>query len=292
MVHVLGLVGGLLYGLHAGVRAGAARAADRRRASSPRSPPARAPTTVLGVPFHIELLASVAQPPPAAAAGRHDHRRRAGPARGARAPSATATASASGTMYGMTEVGVIATDLYGGTGRHPLRRPASPSARSTANCWSRRAASPYLGLSDPTRWSDGWLHTRDAGTLDPATGLVSIRGRLTRRSPSAASRSTSPRSSRRWPRCPRSPRWSCSTTTGSRPTCPWSRARTAGGGRGRDRRELAAYKRPAAAAGAGRRCPVPPPASWSATWRLLRRAAEESEHKEARPDPAGTADDQ
>src|SRR5439155_2180490 len=28
------------------------------------------------------------------------------------------------------------------------------------------------------RWSDGWLHTRDAGTVEPATGLVTIRGRL------------------------------------------------------------------------------------------------------------------
>ena len=39
-------------------------------------------------------------------------------------------------------------------------------------------ASPYVGLSDPTRWSDGWLHTRDAGAVDPDTGLVTIRGRL------------------------------------------------------------------------------------------------------------------
>jgi len=40
------------------------------------------------------------------------------------------------------------------------------------------AASPYIGLVDPTRWSDGWLHTRDAADLDPATGLVTILGRL------------------------------------------------------------------------------------------------------------------
>ena len=40
------------------------------------------------------------------------------------------------------------------------------------------AASPYIGLVDPTRWSDGWLHTRDAAAADPATGLVTILGRL------------------------------------------------------------------------------------------------------------------
>ena len=39
-------------------------------------------------------------------------------------------------------------------------------------------ATPYVGLIDPTRWSDGWLHTKDAGTVDPDTGLVTILGRL------------------------------------------------------------------------------------------------------------------
>jgi hypothetical protein len=38
-------------------------------------------------------------------------------------------------------------------------------------------ASPYLGEQDPSRWSDGWLHTRDAGTVDPQTGLVRVLGR-------------------------------------------------------------------------------------------------------------------
>ena len=38
-------------------------------------------------------------------------------------------------------------------------------------------ASPYLGDQDPGRWSDGWLHTRDAGSVDPQTGLVRVLGR-------------------------------------------------------------------------------------------------------------------
>jgi acyl-coenzyme A synthetase/AMP-(fatty) acid ligase len=42
----------------------------------------------------------------------------------------------------------------------------------------RMAASPYLGPVGDARWVDGWLHTKDAATIDPATGLVTILGRL------------------------------------------------------------------------------------------------------------------
>ncbi|MBV9821855.1 MAG: long-chain fatty acid--CoA ligase, partial [Actinobacteria bacterium] len=41
-----------------------------------------------------------------------------------------------------------------------------------------RAASPYLGPPVPERWADGWLRTKDAGRVDPDTGLVTILGRL------------------------------------------------------------------------------------------------------------------
>ena len=83
-----------------------------------------------------------------------------------------------GNMYGMTEVGVIATDLFGA---QPARRAAGPrpgrprGGRGTARvaCRSRRTS----GEQDPSRWSDGWLHTRDAGTVDGRTGLVRVLGR-------------------------------------------------------------------------------------------------------------------
>jgi 3-hydroxy-4-methylanthranilate adenylyltransferase len=176
MVHVLGLVGGLLYGLHAGVEL---------------VPPARltgdsilaavasgdAPATVLGVPFHIGLLASVNDPQPLPQFKRMT-------TGGELVPLAVAQAFERkygvplGNMYGMTEVGVIGTDLYG---RHrPTIRPA-PGIEVRAvdgELWIRRPESPYLGLSDPTRWADGWLRTKDAGVVDPGTGLVSILGRL------------------------------------------------------------------------------------------------------------------
>jgi len=42
----------------------------------------------------------------------------------------------------------------------------------------RQEACPYLGPVDQTRWADGWLRTRDAATIDPATGLVTIHGRV------------------------------------------------------------------------------------------------------------------
>ena len=176
MVHVLGLVGGLLYGLHAGVQLavperltvdailGAVAASER-------------PTTLLGVPFHIELLASVAQPP--------------------KLPQLTGMTTGGelvraevheafvdrygirlGNMYGMTEVGVIATDLFA---RHrPAVEPAPGLAvrEEDGELLVSMPASPYIGLSDPTRWVDGWLHTKDAGTVDPDTGLFTVRGRL------------------------------------------------------------------------------------------------------------------
>lgn len=176
MVHVLGLVGGLLYGLHAGVEL---------------VPPARltgdailqaiaaetTPATVLGVPFHIGLLASVQQP-------RWLPQFKRMTTGGELVPKSVSDAFEQkygvplGNMYGMTEVGVIGTDLYG---RHrPAIRPAPGIDVRTVDgeLQIARTESPYLGLSDPARWSDGWLRTRDAGVVDPETRLVSIKGRL------------------------------------------------------------------------------------------------------------------
>ena len=175
MVHVLGLVGGLLYSLHAGVQLTiparttadgilSAVAADER------------PTTLLGVPFHIELLASVLRPPPLP--------QLTGMTTGGELVRPDVYAAfvnrygvRLGNMYGMTEAGVIATDLFG---RHrPAVRPAPGVAFREQNGELHLAlpASPYLGEQDPSRWSDGWLHTRDAGTVDPRTGLVRVLGR-------------------------------------------------------------------------------------------------------------------
>ena len=175
MVHVLGLVGGLLYGLHAGVNL---TIPARMTADGILSTVAvgSQPTTLLGVPFHIELLASVHHPPRlpqltgmttggelvradvhAAFVDRYDVRL--------------------GNMYGMTEVGVIATDLFGA--HRPAVQPAPGLAvrEEAGELHVSLPASPYLGDQDPNRWSDGWLHTKDAGRVDPETGLVQVLGR-------------------------------------------------------------------------------------------------------------------
>ncbi|MEZ0114293.1 acyl-coenzyme A synthetase/AMP-(fatty) acid ligase [Catenulispora sp. EB89] len=175
MVHVLGLVGGLLYGLHAGVQLvlPGRMTADAILEAVGAGPE---PTTLLGVPFHIELLAAVAEPP--------------------RLPQLTGMTTGGelvraqvhdafadrygirlGNMYGMTELGVIATDLFG-THRPAIMPAPGIEIRDTdGELHIAMENSPYVGLVDPTRWSDGWLHTKDAGTVDPDTGLVRVRGR-------------------------------------------------------------------------------------------------------------------
>jgi acyl-coenzyme A synthetase/AMP-(fatty) acid ligase len=175
MVHVLGLVGGLLYSLHAGVNL---TIPARMTADGILSAVAAGsqPTTLLGVPFHIELLASVQQPPKLP--------QLAGMTTGGelvRGDVHTAFVDRYqvrlGNMYGMTEAGVIATDLFGA--HRPAVQPA-PGLRVREEAGELHVSlpeSPYLGDQDPTRWSDGWLHTRDAGSVNQRTGLVRVLGR-------------------------------------------------------------------------------------------------------------------
>ncbi len=175
MVHVLGLVGGLLYSLHAGVQL---TIPVRTTADGILSALADSeqPTTLLGVPFHIELLASVLRPP--------------------KLPQLTGMTTGGelirpdvyaafvnrygvrlGNMYGMTEAGVIATDLFGDHRPAVMPAPGITFREQDGELDLALPASPYLGEQDPGRWSDGWLHTRDAGTVDPRTGLVRVLGR-------------------------------------------------------------------------------------------------------------------
>jgi 3-hydroxy-4-methylanthranilate adenylyltransferase len=176
MVHVLGLVGGLLYGLHAGVTlVPPERLTGDSILDAVES--AATPATVLGVPFHISLLTSTVS-------DRRSSQLRRMTTGGELVPPSTAAAFDAkygvplGNMYGMTEVGVIGTDLYGE--HRPAIRPA-PGIEIRAvdgELYIARPASPYLGPPVPQRWADGWLRTKDAGRVDPETGLVSILGRL------------------------------------------------------------------------------------------------------------------
>jgi acyl-coenzyme A synthetase/AMP-(fatty) acid ligase len=176
MVHVLGLVGGLLHGLHAGV---AVVLPERLTAEGILAAVAASavPTTVLGVPFHAELLAAAPAGPPLpqlvkmTVAGEL--------VRPGLAGRFTARHGVPlGTMYGMTEVGVIATDLLGHTWPSVAPVHGMQVRAEDGELQIRRPASPYIGLSDPARYADGWLHTKDAATVDPDTGLITILGRL------------------------------------------------------------------------------------------------------------------
>ena len=175
VVHVLGLVGGLLNSLHAHVPL---TVPERMTAAGILTAVAAGdrPTTVIGVPFHAELLAGVQSPPPLPQLRRMVV---AGELIRPDVPGAFAERYRVplGTMYGMTEVGVIATDLIGR--HHPSVQPVHGMElrADDGELHIRSAASPYLGATDPTRWSDGWLHTRDAGRVDPGSGRVTVLGR-------------------------------------------------------------------------------------------------------------------
>jgi acyl-coenzyme A synthetase/AMP-(fatty) acid ligase len=175
IVHVLGLVGGLLHSLHAGVRL---VYPDRITADGIIDAVAAGPepTMVLGVPFHAELLcaAVTSRPLPQLA--------RMVVAGELTRPGVPERFTARyhvplGSMYGMTELGVIATDLDGSLRPAVAPAPGMTVALDDGELLVKMPASPYVGLVDPTRWSDGWLHTRDAARIDPDTGLVTILGR-------------------------------------------------------------------------------------------------------------------
>lgn len=173
IVHVLGLVGGLLHCLHAGLELAFPDrlTADGIRAAVTLS---NKPTMLLGVPFHAELLTADPRPMPSLTSMVV-----AGELTRPWVPAAFTAAYGVplGSMYGMTELGVIATDLSGQLAPAVAPAPGMRLRVADGELLVAMAASPYVGLIDETRWVDGWLHTRDAAAMDERTGLVTILGR-------------------------------------------------------------------------------------------------------------------
>ncbi|MEV5142773.1 fatty acid--CoA ligase family protein [Streptomyces syringium] len=178
--HTYALVGGLLYSLHNGIRFTLPRcSAVTRIFDTILEYPA--PTMLMGIPDQFSLLGRVNDPP-------HFPQLRQALSGGARIEPMAAHIFSDryrvplGECYGMTETGVLATDMSG------ARRPATGWAAPGVNIRVEEgellvatSASPYIydhiGKKPSGRWADGWLRTHDAGEIDSA-GLIRIRGRL------------------------------------------------------------------------------------------------------------------
>ncbi|MEU9119855.1 long-chain fatty acid--CoA ligase [Streptomyces sp. NPDC048506] len=175
--HTWGLVGGLLHGLHSGARVVLpARTSVRGILATVAAAPVA--TTLLGVPAQVALLASVERPPQLPLLVRMMTAGGRTPTKVARAFTERYAVPLS-QCYGMTETGMITMDLSGT--HHPAVGRAVPGVRVRVENGELLVAlprSPYLGDTPQERWSDGWLHTLDAGEIDPATGVVTVLGRL------------------------------------------------------------------------------------------------------------------
>ncbi|WP_229820103.1 class I adenylate-forming enzyme family protein [Streptomyces abikoensis] len=181
LTHTYGLLGGLLHSLHNNVRFTLpARTTPTGVMDTVLAHPS--PTLLMGVPAQFTLLGSVAEPP------RMPQLVQAMSGGGRTCPE-VADAFADrfnaplGECYGMTETGVIATDMSGAM--RPATGWAAPGMRirvDEGELLIATAESPYLSdhIGDhPTgRWANGWLRTRDAGEINDITGLITVRGRL------------------------------------------------------------------------------------------------------------------
>jgi len=176
VIHTMGLIGGVLHGLNAGTTL--VLPAKMRPSDILRTAAETGAESIFGVPMHFDLLGQVSVPPPlpqlrlAVSAGevlRPEVSRRFRDRYGIPISQ----------VYGMTEVGIIASDL-------PARYPSSTVGTSAPGIEIKQAdgellvrldRSPYLTAEGTERYVDGWLRTFDRCTLDEDTGVLCITGR-------------------------------------------------------------------------------------------------------------------
>jgi acyl-coenzyme A synthetase/AMP-(fatty) acid ligase len=177
LTHSFGLIGGFLHALRAGATLVFTPNAQPRTLLSTLAQ-SRA-DVLFGVPFHFELLGRIADWSPlphlrlAVSGGeaiRPDVYERFHERYGVRV----------GQAYGMTETGIIATDLTGELAPpavgHPV--PGTQVRVRGGELQVRTDVSPYLYANDiASRYADGWLRTHDLADVDLQTGVLSVHGR-------------------------------------------------------------------------------------------------------------------
>jgi acyl-coenzyme A synthetase/AMP-(fatty) acid ligase len=173
--HTWGLIGGILHALHRGCTLAFPTSPQPQHVLETMA--AVDSTVVIGVPIHFELLSTAASARPfpnlrvAVSAGepiRPETHRRFEDRYGHRI----------GQVYGTTETGLISGDL---AGRHPMTsgRPAGLDVEiREGEVYVRLDETPYLSVTGPPTFRDGWFRTFDRGTLDAGTGTLVVSGRM------------------------------------------------------------------------------------------------------------------
>ncbi|WP_416981244.1 class I adenylate-forming enzyme family protein [Streptomyces sp. T028] len=176
LTHSFGLIGGVLHALFTGVTL---HFATRPQPYELLKLMVERPVdAVFGVPVHFDLLSRPAAVPPLPAL-------RLAVSGGEALSSEVFVRFEErygvrvGQAYGMTEVGIIATDLTGQYGSPAVGLPAPgvETAVEDGTLRVRLPENPYLHTDRAERYTDGWLNTYDRCSLRPGSGVLEINGR-------------------------------------------------------------------------------------------------------------------
>ncbi|MCI0386308.1 class I adenylate-forming enzyme family protein [Streptomyces sp. CNQ085] len=175
-IHSLGLIGGVLHAMNTG--ATLVFASSLQVDVLLRTLAEEEIDAVFGVPFHYDLLGRAPAPPAlphlrlAVSGGERltqEVHERFSDRYGIRI----------GQAYGMTETGIIATDLPGEFAPPTVGRvvPGVRTRITEGKLWISLDHSPYLQDEGTDRYVDGWLNSHDLAGFDENTGALRITGR-------------------------------------------------------------------------------------------------------------------